>query len=542
MSNFDYQHFFPYKTIREQQKVAIDFCLDSFLNHKKRFIVLELGTGCGKSAIGVTVARYLNSVLSENENIIPGAYTITTQKILQRQYIEDFGHPHGKMCSIESSTNYDCSFYKNSTCSESLQLLKGEKKGSPFWNNCIMHCRYRGAKSRFLSSQESITNFSYFLSETMYGGQINPRSLLIVDEAHNCESELSKFTEITISEKFAKDVLKLEWPNAKSENPAFKWIKNVYKPKLVAHLTHVNTMLSKLKGLKDNLQEFASIAKQYDMLDKHTCKINRFISMFDEENWILNLIEADGRSMRKFEFKPVNISPYSHEMLFKFGQYVLLMSATIVNHDVFCDSMGINKSDVSFLSIDSPFPIENRPIIYVPAGSMSKENIDTTLPNMVEMVKAILDEHKGQKGIIHTHTFKVANFLKQNIKGRRLIIHDSLNREEMIEKHMSSDKDTVLISPSLSEGIDLKNDLSRFQIICKIPFPYLGDKIVKKRSGKNKKWYPYQTAKSIIQSVGRSIRNENDYAATYILDSSWEIFFNKNKDMFPESFQKCIQK
>jgi Rad3-related DNA helicase len=192
--------------------------------------------------------------------------------------------------------------------------------------------------------------------------------------------------------------------------------------------------------------------------------------------------------------------------------------------------------------MDSPFPIENRPIMYAPVGSMAQASIDATLPKLAEMVKLLLEQHKGEKGIIHAHTFKIANYIKNNVKSRRLIIHDSLNREEMIQKHMSSTKDTVLISPSLSEGIDLKDDLSRFQIICKMPYPYLGDKLVKKRMNKNKHWYPYQTAKTIVQSVGRSIRNETDHAVTYILDENWDYFYKQNSNLFPDSFRKAIKK
>jgi len=90
------------------------------------------------------------------------------------------------------------------------------------------------------------------------------------------------------------------------------------------------------------------------------------------------------------------------------------------------------------------------------------------------------------------------------------------------------------------EGVDLKDDLSRFQIMCKVPFPYLGDLVVKKRMEKNEKWYPYMTAKSIIQSLGRSIRNETDHAISYILDSDWDRFFSKNRNLFPNEFNTLI--
>jgi len=105
---------------------------------------------------------------------------------------------------------------------------------------------------------------------------------------------------------------------------------------------------------------------------------------------------------------------------------------------------------------------------------------------------------------------------------------------------MSSKKPTVLLSPSMTEGVDLKGDASRFQVICKIPYPSLGDKIVRKRMNKWKWWYPLQTSKTIIQAIGRSVRSSDDFAVTYILDSDWERFFSRNENMFPQSFKDSI--
>ena len=106
---------------------------------------------------------------------------------------------------------------------------------------------------------------------------------------------------------------------------------------------------------------------------------------------------------------------------------------------------------------------------------------------------------------------------------------------------MTINSPTVLLSPSMQEGVDLKGDMSRFQILCKVPYPYLGDKLIRKRMNKWGWWYPLQTAKAIVQSVGRSVRTETDEAITYILDEDWERFWNKNKDVFPPDFKRCIQ-
>jgi Rad3-related DNA helicase len=197
---------------------------------------------------------------------------------------------------------------------------------------------------------------------------------------------------------------------------------------------------------------------------------------------------------------------------------------------------------VEFLSLPSPFPTENRPIIELPVGPMNAKEIDNTLPKMAKVLEELLEAHPDEKGIVHCHTFKIANYLKDNVKSKRLLIHDTANREEMLQRHMQSDKPTVLLSPSMSEGVDLRDDCSRFQVICKIPYPYLGDKVVKKRMNKWPGWYPLQTAKSIVQSVGRSIRSLDDHAVTYILDGQWRSFYGRYKKFFPDDFHKCIKR
>ena len=217
-----------------------------------------------------------------------------------------------------------------------------------------------------------------------------------------------------------------------------------------------------------------------------------------------------------------------------------MLSATILNKEAFCESIGISPKEVAFISIESPFPKENMPVFYIPAGDMSKKGIDKTLPELAKLVRSLIDEHKGEKGIIHTRTFNIANYLKNNIKSNRFLIHDPENRDDIINKHMSSKKDTIILSPSSTEGLDLKDDLSRFQIICKVHWPYLGDELVKRRMEKYKYWYPYQAVKSLIQARGRSIRTSDDYAVTYILDDSFERLYAANISLFPKSFRDSL--
>jgi Rad3-related DNA helicase len=93
----------------------------------------------------------------------------------------------------------------------------------------------------------------------------------------------------------------------------------------------------------------------------------------------------------------------------------------------------------------------------------------------------------------------------------------------------------------MAEGVDLRDDLSRFQVIMKVPYPFLGDPLIKRKMDINATWYPYQTTKILCQMLGRSIRNEFDNANTYILDSGFNDFYKRNRKLFPEWFAESYR-
>ena len=545
MPKHDYVRYFPFPTLRPSQKQAIEFALDAYESGKKS-VILELATGVGKSAIGICIARYLEAhmpVKEKDEEGMPltGAYFLSTQKLLVEQYVRDFG---SLVRTLKSSSNYKCKHYSDNSCAQSKQLLLKLGKqvaGTDFAKTCKNECTYSLEKQDFIECPISITNFSYFLAETTYAGKLTPRALLVVDECHNTETELGKFIEVSFSEKFARDVLKCKIPKLDTQEAVLDWVKGPYRKAVNKYVRELEKNLVRLSD-SEGQGEFS---KQYEMLEKHTGKIDQFIEVYNPTNWVMNVAypqEGNRRGARKFEFKPVDLGPYSQKVFLKNGARLLMMSATVVDHEVFCSSIGLKPEDVAYLRIGSPFPVENRPAHYIPVGSMGRDAIDKTLPIMAEAVKMILEKHPDVKGIIHTSNYKVAKYLVENVKTNRFLTHESGNRDEVLKFHLTSSEPTVLLSPSMMEGVDLADDSSRFQILCKVPFPYLGDLVTKKRMEKNKMWYPYTTAKSVIQAFGRSIRNEKDHAVSYILDSDWDRFYSRNIHMFPQEFRSSFVK
>ena len=74
----------------------------------------------------------------------------------------------------------------------------------------------------------------------------------------------------------------------------------------------------------------------------------------------------------------------------------------------------------------------------------------------------------------------------------------------------------------------------------KVPYLTLGDNFIMEKSKLNPMWYSWKTYVSMIQGIGRSIRHYNDYAITYIVDGSFNRFFDLNEAFFSSQIKNRI--
>ena len=214
---------------------------------------------------------------------------------------------------------------------------------------------------------------------------------------------------------------------------------------------------------------------------------------------------------------------------------------------MFCQNVGLSSEKVKFIQVGSDFPLENRPICplsvaYLNHKQLQQEEVKGAIAKAVDR---IMSRHKDHKGIIHTTSYEQLNFIKQGISEenqRRLLeTVPNVERDTILEEHFNTSKPTVLISPSLHLGLNLADNLSRFQIITKVPYPSLGDRWIDEKRKHSERWYNWVTALRLIQSVGRSVRSKDDWAATYILDSYLKSFIFRNKNIMPPWFLESIR-
>lgn len=522
---------FPFKEPRTGQLDIIQNIEDA-ISKGYKYIVLEAGTGTGKSAVATTLA-----------NIYGSAYILTMTKQLQHQYSKEFGFPIVKgrsnfsclMGGSEStcdmgvckttvnSKKFFCPFSITKVPKLTSTLAFEDSFGNDIYYNSDNHCNYWEQKANAINSPITLVNYDYAILELNYVKHFGTRSLLILDEAHNIENKLMNSLELTLSnQRLEKDIKRKISKETLKDGSVEDWIlelESLYesyqdvdlKDLPMNKVDRIRRTISRIKLLRDHLEH-------------------------EPKNWVIDSNEYS------VSFKPLRVNKYAKDNLLKYGDICIFMSATILSHKMFSKWLGLNPDEVYYIKVDSPFPPEKRPIILDLVGKMSKNRIKKTAPKTIPIINKILRKHNDEKGLIHSHSYKCSRFITQNIPNARLISHTSANRQRVLDYFEKDSDPLVLVSPSMSEGVDLPYDKCRFQIIYKVPFPYLGDKQINLRQKRDKRWYAYKTVMTIMQAYGRGMRAEDDYCTTYVLDKDILMLFKSPlyRSLIPDFFKEAI--
>lgn len=559
----DVKKFFPLPEFRDGQETAIKFATNAF-NAGKKIVVLEVPTGGGKSAIGMTIA-----------NMVEKSYYLTVTKILQDQLMNDFGD---FLIDLKGRSAYECDIYERQgehmlkagvltkseleekrsyyvDCNSGYcRTNKGREDGhkskrcfleSPAPNvpkgmlNILPEgrrfsaCSYYDQVFRAIEHEKVCMNFHSFIYQTIMSHRFTSRDLMIIDEAHSIESVLMDVISFSLSSAiFNKHNIDL--PVFNSIDDYLNWFKEEEILKKIA-----------LMHEKAKQEEDADAAEDLARLCK---RVMKFEETVQDTEWVVQ-IDEDKRTEQEIivTFKPVQVKHYSNDMLFKYGEKVLLMSATILDPDVFCRSLGIHKDDVAFYKMRNRFPVENRKIFINNCGSLTggKAKMDQWMPNVIDTVENILAKHQGCRGIIHTHNFAIMEGLLDGCapkhRERFITQKDYPDKKILLEQHAKR-QDSVIVAPAMHEGIDLKDELSRFQVIAKVPYPnFFDDLQLNRRNQIDPNYISWLVALKLVQSYGRSIRGPQDYADTYIIDGSIYGFVKRNRRMLPAWFLEAFQ-
>jgi len=498
---------------RKYQREAVE----KLVNADKKFDLLDSPTGSGKSIVAMCIAKLMNGRV----------YYLVGTKDLQEQVIRDFPD----VAVLKGRNNFKC-LLKDVNCDSCMYSYI--KKRCPEKENCP----YYRHKEKARQSKHVVWNYPMFLVNQTFAGDFPPADLIVCDEAHLLEGALMNFVNIKFDKEFFND-LGLTFPGKEDEKWVFKRIAEAYKI--------VNRQYSELAG---QLQMSLYEDEEPHVIDIKRCrefegklkKMNFFYKVYNKD-WVMDYLRDSYDWENSYiMFKPLKVDNFS-DYIFAWGSKILLMSATLPNTNILCNSLGISPRDTARLNIPSTFKKENRPIIYKDIGRMSYAYWEITIEKIVRYLSEYCRMNK-EKILIHCVNYRIAGIVTSSsgmTHDYSFFYHEGAgDRTVMLDKFKEAEAPAMLVSPSMESGIDLPGDLCRTQFILKIPYLSIADKQVKERMAIDRDWYISSTINRLVQMSGRIIRSEDDWGKTYILDSCFEDLIRYYKKFFPAWFLEAV--
>ena len=522
----------------EQKRILAD--IGEALASGYRDIILCAPTGVGKSAVAAAVARSMGS-----------SFVLTAQKILQDQYSRDFGSwlapgkgkgnfpcralYEGVMSRDEaaadpsvSCANGVCSWHTpqgTAHCEYKPVLAEFEPGGEcGDDDNC---CHYYSAKYTALASPHSVYNYAAYFA---IRGQFLPdrlirRQVVICDEAHELEDVLAEHVGCEITRSYLADA-----------DSAFSEFEDV---DAVEGVTRMVSLLCDRYGERLRSSPDGRMQSRLERLS-----LCRYELANSPGNVSVQVNRYDDGHVRSVSVRPLSVSRYAERYLD--SPHRIFMSATI-HPDMFCGRMGIDGRDCCFVDVKTaPFEASRAPVSFCDVAAINRDTGEDEYALLYDRIDSILDMHGNHKGLILVSSVdqcrSIAAGLSERNRGRLLQVYNSapLERDETLRLHAGSPEPTVLISPSLWYGVDLRGMLSRFCIIAKCPFPSLVDRRVGALAKASPVWYRYHTLCKMLQGMGRSIRSEDDWADTYVLDSNAGKLVRQMSAYVPDAYGEAL--
>jgi Rad3-related DNA helicase len=445
-------------------------------------IVLSCPTGAGKSFIGMAISRWHQAENKKKSCIL------TPTKVLVDQYLDLFP----KLNNIKNMSDYVCHSYEDQSQKVSCRRSKQLSDTGSFCSGC----KYTNAIRKAHAMPYGVYNNWIYMAHRLF------RDLVILDEGHLIIDMIREFS----GKKFwQKDYGFPGW--VRSYSQLVKWIEGKRgwekDPKLA--LLHSELTSGKIRYLVQRTTE------EYR----------------GEEQELIKLLPVDVSQQPPILWPPAKVKK------------LIFMSATIGPKDM--EAMGLDKRRVSYIEVESPIPIERRPIYYVPKGNMSYSAQDKNLPELIAFIRQVMSTRK-EAGLIHAPYSLAQKLVAQFGYNERVLFHTQENKKDVYERFRKEgpEKGLVLIASGLYEGISLDQDAGRWQIITKVPYLSLGEPGYQWLAEKEPKQYAWQAIRLVVQAAGRISRGPTDFGETFITDSSFGKLYDNNVELFPKYFKEAL--
>lgn len=546
-------------TWRKNQEEAIIKIVESYFNNVK-VIILQAETGNGKSIIALCSSWIFNQINKKS-------YILASDINLQKQYEDDIKRFHlnyGVICGVD---HYKCS---DNDEKHSLGTCKMRNR-NPHEMYCYSECPYFCAREYASQTSTSVLNYAYWLISQNYVNQhidkpfFPPRDILFADEAH----KILDIVQNHYSPKFDKKTLEklerlTEFFVVHKVNDHIKEYKDIKRNIKNLHDTENQEKIHKI--LKHIELSFERYLPSWELLKKKTeedyphdnppkqwrealwlcdwlkdlhCKVEDYNDIIDKTS-TRNIVKNPSGD-NELTFNCLEESYMMNKYFHRWTGFLVLMSATFADPSEYLKSIALKTA--KYIKMESLFNYEKSPIYFYNQHRMSYNDINKNLPWLYDKINEILEKYKDENGVIHTVSYDLTMKIFQHIDKkhrRRLLVYSGAEEKRKALEILKRSKNRILMGPSLRDGIDLRSDFARFAIIAKMPYASLTDKFVATKLKIDHEWYTWKTIIEILQSVGRTVRNIDDFCDTFILDACFSDLLFKHRKSFPTEFLQRI--
>lgn len=453
-------------------------------------LVIEAGVGCGKTAL-------LRAAQLEY-----GGSIATSQNTLVSQYQSDYPN----LNVIIGMQHYRCSEYLTRCGYASQRYRCRGAVDSP--------CKMRLVRDRFAAGAPTLFNTMSLYVTRKRGGL--PTDTTYIDEAHQLVSVARQSS--TYSNKlYAADrallkKLGMKPKNLNSEINVCKFFE-----------AKIESLELKLKKTRepDAIESLLSAIQQTEFtLECFVTEPEKYVIEASENHLYVTPIVTPRTFLKRV-----------------IDQKGILTSATLLPHDV---REILGRKDYPFIDLGTSIPKEKRRVIWTPS-KFSHRAQDIDIPALAARIDDIYRATGKKNTLVHV-TYSLMQRLLPYMR-ERIIWHDETNKAEAIERFLN--EGGIMLGAGMSEGLDLKGDLCRTQIITTLQFPNIMDPWVSKRKAlpDGEEWMIGEVMKVLRQQVGRGTRGENDYCENYVLDNRFANVINKARKMgmCPDHFFESIE-
>lgn len=541
------------KDFRQHQLDAVEQIIDGYRRGKK-VMVLDAPVGAGKTLIAEMVRRRLGTDM----------LYVAHSRGLQDQFLADFAE-YARV--LKGRSNYETELYTYPMYTASDCTAAG---GACKFCTGVDACAYQVAKKEARGARVAVVNTAYMLSEAGGKGALcTKRAFTVVDECDTLEPILAGTVEFSVG---SRDV---EWlgidPPKKGAHgrTVASWVRDEWMEREVARYKD----LARETGGSE-LDQVKRRRRLKQMADRMAAG-RRAADGIEGDGWVRDYQPGKGLVL-----KPVMVDWAGQERVWRHADKWLLMSGTVIDAQVMCDGLGLDRDEWELVTVPMTFPAENRITRVVPVVKMTKKELDADEKGVMDALESalwvILERHASggrdpedrQNVLLHTVSYRLSEMVEEIVREWCEAQVDMYGDEGRVPLHTyraASDRDHaleqfkeqggVLIGPSLDRGVDLPGDLCRVQVIVKVPFPNLGDKVIATRmrnaGGLNargeqmtggQRWYATETARVIVQMTGRGVRSATDWCVTYVLDKAFLEWYNRDgKALLPKWWRDAMK-